>query len=218
MGKKNYLIRVSLVFLLLGCNKVRIKDFDDNNSYWAESVDMQASSSLDKDLNVDIAIIGGGYTGLSSAYHLATMNPNLKIVVFEAKTVGSGASGRNGGMILPTLLEEYSDYETLKWTYDLSVSNMQFIDSLSKALNIDCDLELNGYCETIFWEEDIDDYKKYIEEANDAGIPLVFWDKQKTKEELGTDLYYGAMFDKNGGTVHPMKLIKLLKIKMIIFL
>lgn len=139
------------------------------------------------------------------------MNPDLKIVVFEAKTLGSGASGRHGGMLLSSLLDEYEDEETLKWTYDLSVKNMQFIDSLSEALNIDCDLVLNGYCETIFREEDVQEYKDFVTEANQAGIPLEFWDKQKTKEKLGTDLYYGAMFDPNGGSVHAVKLIKLLK-------
>jgi len=197
--------------ILIGCEKFNIKKFADNDSYWAKSETINVNPALNTDLKVDVAIIGGGYTGLSSAYHLAKMNPDLKIVVFEAKTLGSGASGRHGGMVLSSLLDEYSDNETFKWTYDLSVNNMKFIDSLSTALNIDCDLVLNGYCETIFREEDVNEYKEYVQEANEAGIPLEFWDKQKTKEKLGTDLYYGAMFDPNGGSVHAVKLIKLLK-------
>jgi len=124
------------------------------------------------DLKVDVAVIGGGYTGLSSAYHLAKSNPGLKVVVFEAKTFGAGASGRHGGMVLSSLLDDYSDYETFKWNYDLSVSNMRFIDSLAKVLNIDCDIKINGYCETIFRKVDVNKYKEYVEEANEAGIPL----------------------------------------------
>jgi len=204
------IIIAALVFV--GCETLKIEKFADNDSYWAKSETISVNSALKTDLKVDVAIIGGGYTGLSSAYHLAKMNPNLKIAVFEAKTLGSGASGRHGGMVLSSLLDEYSDNETFKWTYDLSVNNMKFIDSLSKALNMNCDLVLNGYCETIFREEDVAEYKDYVQKANKAGIPLEFWDKQKTKEKLGTDLYFGAMYDPNGGSVHAVKLIKLLKV------
>ncbi|HRR18180.1 MAG TPA: FAD-dependent oxidoreductase [Ignavibacteriales bacterium] len=208
------IVTISLLIIIstfVAYERVEISDFSNNNSYWVKSESLSVNPALNTNLKVDIAIIGGGYTGLSSAYHLAKMNPNLKIVVFEAKTLGSGASGRHGGMILPTLLDEYEDEKTFKLTYDLSVKNMHFIDSLSKAFNIDCNLVLNGYCETIYRKEDVQKYKDYVEEANKAGIPLEFWNKQKTQEKLGTGLYYGAIFDPNGGSVHAVKLIKLLK-------
>lgn len=202
------IVVITIIYWIVGENKIV---FVDNDSFWAKSEIISVNPALDTDLKVDVAIIGGGYTGLSSAYHLAKMNPDLKIVVFEAKTNGSGASGRHGGMVLSSLLDKHSDDKSFKWTYDLSVNNMKFIDSLSKALNINCSLVLNGYCETIIREDDVTEYKEYIQKANTAGIPLEFWDKQKVKEKLGTDLYYGAMFDPNGGSVHAVKLIKLLK-------
>ncbi len=206
-----YIVLIVVSVFINSCNEFDINEFDDNNSYWAKSESLNVTPSLKTDLKVDVAVIGGGYTGLSSAYHIAKTNPDLKVVVFEAKTLGNGSSGRHGGMLLPSLLVEYYDYETFKWNYDLSVANMKFIDSLSTTLNIDCDLVLNGYCETIYRKEYVQDYKLYIEEANEAGIPLEYWDKQKTKENLGMDSQYGAMFDPNGGSVHAIKLIKLLK-------
>jgi len=215
MKTNNLILKISFLVLIstiiISCQKVVYEKFAENDSYWAKTETINSLPALCSNLDVDIAIIGGGYTGLSAAYHLAKMNPDLKIVVFEAKTLGSGASGRNGGMVLPSLLDEYSDNETFKWTYDLSVENMKFIDSLSKALNIDIDLVLDGYCETIYREDDVQEYEDYVDEANDAGIPLEFWDKQKTKEKLGTDLYFGAMFDPNGGSIHALKLVNLFK-------
>ncbi len=207
----NTVILIVISTILFSCQKVVFDKFVSNDSYWAKTETISSFPSLNSDLDVDIAIIGGGYTGLSAAYHLAKMNPDLKIVVFEAKTLGSGASGKNGGMVLTSLLDEYSDYETFKWTYDLSLKNIEFIDSLSKALNIDCDLVLDGYCETVFRQDDVQSYIDYVSEANKADIPLEFWDADKTAEQLGTDLYYGAMFDPNGGSVHPLKLVNLLK-------
>jgi glycine/D-amino acid oxidase-like deaminating enzyme len=211
MKKYDYVFVIFFFILSTNCQKVKVDKFTDNNSYWAKTEIIGVNPAINSDLNVDFAIIGGGLTGLSAAYHLAKMFPNIKIVLFEAKTVGNGASGRNGGMLLPSLIDEYYDLETLAWNYEISIKSLNFIDSLAKALQMPCDLELNGYCEVIVYEQDTGLYKDYIKQANMAGIPLEYWDKQKTKQMLGTDYYYGAMYDPNGGSVHPMKLIHLLK-------
>src|SRR3989304_4542823 len=55
---------------------------------------------LKGDVTVDVAIIGGGFPGLSTAYHLRRDNPGMKVAVLEAETIGYGASGRNGGVSL----------------------------------------------------------------------------------------------------------------------
>ena len=74
--------------------------FDSNDSYWAKE-QPAANPSLQQNIQVDVAIIGGGYTALSTAWHTAQADPNLNIVILEARQVGHGASGRNGGMVLP---------------------------------------------------------------------------------------------------------------------
>ena len=58
---------------------------------------------LRNDIGVDVAIVGGGYTGLWTAYYLAGLRPGLKIVVLEAAFAGYGASGRNGGWVTAEL-------------------------------------------------------------------------------------------------------------------
>ena len=54
-------------------------------------------SALDTAIDADIAIVGGGFTGLWSAYYLKQLDPSLRIVILEAERIGFGASGRNGG-------------------------------------------------------------------------------------------------------------------------
>ena len=58
---------------------------------------------LDRDLDVDVAIVGGGYTGLWAAYYLTTLQPDLRVAVLEQRFAGFGASGRNGGWLTNTV-------------------------------------------------------------------------------------------------------------------
>ncbi len=68
-------------------------------SYWMSSVDDELipEPPLDRDLDVDVAIVGAGYTGLWTAYYLTEADPSIRIAVLEAEIAGYGASGRNGG-------------------------------------------------------------------------------------------------------------------------
>ena len=103
-------------------------EFDSNTSLWAEE-EPPKNKPLTEDIDVDVAIIGGGYTGLSSAYHIKKLFPKKSVVVLEARGIGHGGSGRNGGMILPQPFNEYmqiySDNEIHKLTYDLTVESLR---------------------------------------------------------------------------------------------
>ena len=66
-------------------------------SLWQEGVDVVKRPALFADIDCDIAIIGAGFTGLWTAYHLKQLSPDARIVVIEKEHVGFGASGRNGG-------------------------------------------------------------------------------------------------------------------------
>lgn len=77
-------------------------------SLWMDQLDepLLARAALERDLDVDVAIIGAGYTGLWTAYYLKRQAPGLNIVIIEAQTAGFGASGRNGGWLMGNLLGE----------------------------------------------------------------------------------------------------------------
>ncbi|MEV6633260.1 FAD-dependent oxidoreductase [Actinoplanes sp. NPDC051470] len=72
-------------------------DPDLSPSFWLASLSREARRPLDGDTTADVAVCGGGYTGLWTAYYLASLDPSLRIVVLEASYCGFGASGRNGG-------------------------------------------------------------------------------------------------------------------------
>ena len=71
-----------------------------NNSLWTDcSTSGFTSSQTDYSSRYDVAIIGGGFSGLWSAFHLKRLDPTLSIAIFEAEEIGFGASGRNGGWV-----------------------------------------------------------------------------------------------------------------------
>jgi glycine/D-amino acid oxidase-like deaminating enzyme len=75
--------------------------FDDNAAVWLDGAPPdEPAPPLARDLEVDVAIIGGGFTGVSAAYHLSRRFPDRGIALVEARRLGNGASGRNGGLVL----------------------------------------------------------------------------------------------------------------------
>ena len=66
-------------------------------SYWMTTRDYTPNDSLQANIEVDVAIVGGGFTGLSAAYHITQAEPNMRVALLESQIIGFGASGRNGG-------------------------------------------------------------------------------------------------------------------------
>jgi hypothetical protein len=76
-------------------------EIDENRSLWAaQTPDYRPGPPLRQNIRVDLAIIGGGFTGTSTAYHFSRRYPDKRVVLLEAKSLANGASGRNGGMML----------------------------------------------------------------------------------------------------------------------
>jgi gamma-glutamylputrescine oxidase len=189
-------------------------EFDENTCLWA--LDQPPKNPpLNEDINVDVAVIGGGYTGLSTAYYLLHRFPSKSVAVFEARGVGHGASGRNGGMLLPQSANEYmqiySDPQTHRLIYDATVRNMDDLAELVKTQDIEPGFRRNGVLQVIAKESQVEGYQKYAKQAQSLGIPVEFWDQEHTKDEIGTEVYYGSLFDPNAGEVNPMKLVYALK-------
>ena len=120
---------------------------DRNHSYWARSQPPQ-NEKLTQDLKVDVAIVGGGLTGLSAAYFIRLISPQSSVAVLEARGCGNGASGRNGAMLLTMTADRFMSFSADpamdKQIYDLTVDNIRRLTKLSTATGIDFELETHG--------------------------------------------------------------------------
>lgn len=189
------------------------RDFERNTGSWARSLP-SPSPPLDSDLDADVVVVGGGLTGLSSAYHLCKAMPAKRVVLLEAAVCGNGASGRNGGMVLTMTEDRYMQLRdpTLdRRIYELTSQNIASLQTLARQQGIDCELEQNGALQTLCSSGEVKDAKAFCSRARDAGLPFEYWDRDRTAAAIGAQGYHGALFDPRGGQVHPGKLVGLWK-------
>ena len=187
---------------------------ESNPSFWARS-QAPPNPPLRTDLTVDVAIIGGGLTGLSSAYYIRTLSPGKSVAVLEANGCGSGASGRNGAMILTMTADRFMNFSADphmdKEIYDLTAGNIRLLTQLSASAGIDCDLDSVGTLQVCNSEADVDAARAYVARAASLGMPVEFWDRKRLAAAIGSDVYRGGYFDPSGGHVNPMKLVRVFK-------
>ncbi len=175
---------------------------------------MPRSAPLNSDLEIDVAVIGAGYTGLSSAYHIKRLFPNRHVVVFEAKCAGNGGSGRNGGMCLTQPSIDYMSMvhpDTHKLTYEATAQCIRELVGLMQAQGYGSDIRQHGSLMANTRESGAEKSREYAKKASSLGIPIEFWDIARISEEIGTSVYAGGLFDPNASEADPMKIVRALK-------
>ena len=166
--------------------------------------------SLDQDIECEIAIIGGGFTGLSSAIELA--EAGLSVCVFEKEYIGFGASGRNGGHISQGWSTDFSkikkniDEKFHKMAWDAGIEAVDIVKARIKKYKINCDLKM-GYIYAALHKRHLSElYEMKDEWSNNGYKGLKFLeDTASINDYVKTDRYVGGIFDEGSGHLHPMK-------------
>lgn len=182
-------------------------------SWYEDSVpDRPAYPTLDGDRKADVAIIGGGFTGLSAAVHLA--KAGTRVVLIESHRFGDGASGRNGGQFgtgqrawAEELETEYG-FTRAKALFDLAEEAKAHLLEFTTANGIDMDYRL-GQMSVAHKPRFVDDYRAHAEiMATRFDYPhITFMDARETAERLGSTHYYGGTRDTGTGHINPLKLL-----------
>ena len=122
------------------------------DNFWDRSKQPRAvSPPLAGDIAVDVAIIGAGYTGLATAYHLKTADPSLNVAILESETVGFGASGRNAGFVMTLfgasvgMMKGLHGGARVREAHDFMVQSIDALAAMISEHNLDCDFQRSGF-------------------------------------------------------------------------
>ena len=180
-------------------------------SYYAATVNNVTDyAPLLGEQNADVCIVGAGFTGISTALHLAERGYNVHVV--EANKVGWGASGRNGGQMIGGIAGEEKiakhhgrDVEEL--FSELRWAGHDIIRERVKKYDIRCDLK-SGYLDVAIKERHLRDIEADYEQLEKANFPheVRILSKEETCETIGTDVYIGALLNMRNGHLHPLNL------------
>ena len=180
-------------------------------SYYAATVNEVTSfAALRGDVSADVCVIGAGFTGISTALHLAERGYNVHVV--EANKVGWGASGRNGGQMIGGIAGEKQiakhhgrDIEELFG--ELRWAGHEIIRERVDTYAIDCDLKF-GYVDVAIKKRHLDDIHHDYERLHKAGFPheVRILSREETRACTGTDAYIGALLNMGNGHLHPLNL------------
>lgn len=182
-------------------------------SYYVATVnDSTRYPQLEGDEVADVCVIGGGYTGVSSALRLA--EKGYSVALLESSSIGWGASGRNGGQLLRGL----SGTSTLKKKYGPDIE--AFIDRLRwrgneiveeniRKYDIECDLKY-GYIDCAFKDRQMRYLETEYEEhaARGMGDRFRLVDADEINQHVGTSAYKGGLYNDRDGHLHPLNLCR----------
>lgn len=157
----------------------------------------------------EVCIIGGGYTGLSAALHLA--KAGARTILLEAESIGFAASGRNGGQIhsghrkSQAELERWLGTQHARDLWSIAEDGKNLVRALVSEHAIACDLKSG----LIVAAHDRRALAGLVEDAaylnTNYGFPLAVMSFDETASAIGTGIYRGGTYDASGGHLHPVK-------------
>ena len=189
--------------------------WDNLGSFWLAE-EYTLNPPLTGQMHADIAIIGGGITGLSSAYHLKQRHPEKHIVIIEGQMVGFGASGRNSGFISQEYHGWYERFErkgaaaVAPYTRYAERGYQLLVQTIRKQA-IACDLQERGALLLAKTATETRSLEKHEWAYGQTGRTVQLWKNAELAGKIQTDFYPAGLFLPHWSLLHPGKLMRGLK-------
>ena len=196
-------------------NKKKTFEQHDNESesFYQYSVkDLNLNSVLEDEIKVDVCIIGGGFTGISTALNLRKKGYNVALI--EARKIGSGASGRNGGQVSigmrrsQKFIEKKFGFIYAKELWNLGIEALEEVKKNISNFKIDCAIK-NGVMHAGYYSND---YKIFLDEIEHMQKfynfdNYEFFNSKKIRNEINSKKYFSGMLNKSAYHLNPLKLL-----------
>lgn len=178
--------------------------------FWTEDAPGDHYPRLRGDVSCDLAVVGGGYTGLWTALLAKREDPSARVVLLEARRVGWAASGRNGGFCEASLTHGEDNGRT-RWPGEfdelerLGMSNLDEIEAIVSELGLDAEFERNGALDVATEEYQVEG----LREAEGPDATLL--DRDAVRALVNSPTYEaGLLRRRDSALVHPVKLARAL--------
>ncbi|MCR9214908.1 MAG: FAD-binding oxidoreductase [Proteobacteria bacterium] len=182
-------------------------------SLWSNTAEpAPATENLKNNEQADVVIVGAGFTGLSAALHLAEAGKS--VAVLEARDIGWGGSGRNGGQVNPAFKVLPSEMRAL---FGLERANriLEFADGAPERVfdlierhDIKCAPRQVPYMRGAYGRRGLKQVEDWVREWGEFGSKVSMKSAQETQEIMGTDFFHGGMEDSRGGSLQPLSYVR----------
>src|SRR6187431_1723953 len=166
-------------------------------------------------LDVDVAIVGGGFTGLWTALALTDTDQGLRVAVLEMEVVGFGATGRNGGFCEASLTHGLANGirhfpDELERLEQEGIDNFRALIDFTRTHGIDCDLEETGTLSLADQAYQVEEFRAWVDEAAAHGEQLEFLDGPSARAEVHSPLWQAGLYRPPGrdAVLDPAKLCR----------
>ena len=184
-------------------------------SWWLDEDPLEPTphAALVDDLDVDLCVIGGGFTGLWTALLAKERDPSRSVIILEQRETGAGASGKNGGFCSRSLTHGFENGrrrfpKEIASLERLGLENLDAIESAIKRYGIDCDFERTGELTVAVEPWQVDELIEQARQRNAAGDNVEILTKEQLCERVNSPTYLGGIYDPDGtAMVDPARLV-----------
>ncbi|MCE0914528.1 NAD(P)/FAD-dependent oxidoreductase [Pseudomonas sp. NMI760_13] len=183
-------------------------------SYYAASARLAATyPALDQDLQADVCVVGGGLTGVNAALELAERG--LSVILLEARRIGWGASGRNGGQLIRGIGHDVSGFarhvgqDGVRYLKQAGIDSVALVANRIEQYSIECDLRW-GFCELANTPAQFAAFEDEQRDLAELGYrhETRLVNPERMREIVASDLYAGGLVDMGSGHLHPLDLVQ----------
>jgi glycine/D-amino acid oxidase-like deaminating enzyme len=189
-----------------------LEDASSTPLWWDDSSRPERRAALEGDLDVDLAVVGGGFSGMWAALLALDEDPRREVVVLEAERLGWAASGRNGGFCAASLTHGVGN-GLARWPGEmpllqrLGAANLDAIEATIRERGIDCDFERTGELDVAVEPWQLEDLGSLHQEMRDLGEDVELLTAAQTRALVDSPTYLGGLLDRGGvAMVNPARL------------
>ena len=195
-----------------------VEDYAEKSFWLGNSGAYTESPPLDKDLKCDVAVVGGGFAGIATAYYLKKVQPSLKVAVLEGWVIGWGASGRNAGFAMTTfglmmsITKMLFGEEKTRQSHRYMERAVDIVGELVAEHKLECDYERPGFLRIATTPAYVKRIKEEVHLVKELGLTGVDWiEADEVQKRVKSPLYMGAWWEPRCALVNPAKLAREMK-------